>query len=72
MQQAKRTIENNVTLDKLIHWKIRLAFLKTANSSALGFTGNQLTEYAWLWGSSPVLNIRKLAKNSGCIIDFLG
>ena len=43
-QQAKKTIENNVALDKLIHYKIRLDFLKTANSSLLGFPGNQLTE----------------------------
>ena len=28
----KRTIENNVALDKLIHWKIRLVFLRMANS----------------------------------------
>ena len=41
--QSKKTIENNVALDKLIHWKIRLAFLMTANSGVLGLTSNQLT-----------------------------
>ena len=28
--QVKKTIESNVALDKLIHWKTRLAFLSTA------------------------------------------
>ena len=48
--KAKKTVESNVALDKLIHWKIRLAFLWTANSSALGLTINQLTKDAWLLG----------------------
>ena len=69
--QANETIEN-VALDKIIHWKIRLAFLRTANSGALGFTGNQLTEDAWLLGSSPIFNIRKLTKNSGAHYRFFG
>ena len=34
-QQAKKTVENNVALDKLIHWKIRLSFLRTVNSGVL-------------------------------------
>ena len=67
-QQAKKTIENNVALDELI----RLAFFWTANSSVLGFTGNQLTEDAWLLGSFPIYNLRKLMKNNMHIIDFLG
>ena len=62
----------NVALDEFIHWKIRLAFLRTANSGALRFTSNQLTEDAWLLGLSPIFNIKKLMKNSACIIDFLG
>ena len=54
---SKESIESNVALDKLIHWKVRLAFLSTANSSALGLTGNQLTKDAWLLGSSPILTL---------------
>ena len=34
-QQAKKTVQNNVALDKLIHWKIRLSFLRTVNSGVL-------------------------------------
>ena len=62
--QAKKTIENNVALDKLIHLKIRLAFLRLANSGAVGLPGNQLTEDAWLLGSSPIFNDRELMKDS--------
>ena len=52
------------TSKKKTYQKIRLAFLRTAICSALGFTGNQLTEGAWLFGSSPIFNVRKLTKNS--------
>ena len=45
--QAKKTIEY-VALDKRIHWKIRLAFLRMAYSGALGFSCNQQTKDAWL------------------------
>ena len=72
MQQAKKTIENNVALDKLIYWKIRLAFLRIVNSGVLGFTDNQLSKDAWLLRLYPIFNVRKLTKNSMGIIDFLG
>ena len=62
----------NVALDEFIHWKIRLAFLRMANSGALRFTSNQLGEDAWLLGLSPIFNVTKLMKNSACVIDFLG
>ena len=38
--QAKKIIGSNVALDKLIHLKIKLAFLRIT----LGLTGNQLTK----------------------------
>ena len=62
---------NVVALDKLIHWKIRLAFPRTTNSGALGLTGNQLTDDAWLMGPSLIFNVRRLTKNSARIIGFL-
>ena len=40
---------------------MRLAFLSTATSGALGLTGNQLTKGAWLLGSSPTFNVRKIS-----------
>ena len=36
----------------------------------MGFTSNQLTEDAWLLGTSLIFNIRKLMKINKCIIDF--
>ena len=39
-------MKNIVALDELFLWKIRLVFHGTANSGAMGFTGNQLTEDA--------------------------
>ena len=57
-------MENKVALDKLILCKIRLSFLRMANSGALGLTGNQLTKDAWLLETSPIFNVRKLMKNS--------
>ena len=63
---AKKSIASNVALDKLIHWMVRLAFLRMG----LGFTRNQLTEDAWLLRSSPIFNVRKLMKNSAHIKDF--
>ena len=62
-QQSKKTIEN-VALGDLFIKRLRLAFLRTANSSALGFTGNQLTEDAWLLDGPPSLtreNWQKIA-----------
>ena len=62
-QQSKKTIEN-VALDDLFIKRLRLAFFRTANSSALGFTGNQLTEDAWLLDGPPSLkreNWQKIA-----------
>ena len=47
-------------------------FWRNNNSSALGFTGNQLTEDTWLLGLSPIYNVRKVTNNSVDIIDFLG
>ena len=41
------------------------------NSGVLGLTGNQQTEDAYMLGSSPIFNVRKLMKNSVLIIDFL-
>ena len=67
MPQAKKTIKGNVALDKRIHWRIRLAFLRTA----LGLIVNQLTEDSWQLGSSPTFDVRKLTKNIACIMDFL-
>ena len=49
---------------------MRLAFLRTAYSVVLGFTGNQLTKDACLLGLSPIFKVRKLVKNSMCIVDF--
>ena len=63
---------NVVALDKLIHWKIRLAYPRTNNSGALGLTGNQLTDDAWLMEMTLIFNVRRLTKNSARIIDFLG
>ena len=60
--RSKKAMENNVALDKVTNWKIRLAFLTTANSSTLGFTSNQLTEDAWFLGSSPIYSVRKMTK----------
>ena len=70
--QAKKTIESNVVLDKLIAWKIRLAFLRRANSRALGITVDQQANDAWLLGLSSIFNIIKLRKNSAHLVDFLG
>ena len=47
-----------------------LAFLSAANCRALGLTGNQLTKAAWPLGLSPDFYVRKLTKNSTCIIGF--
>ena len=69
--QTKKNIENNIALDKLIHWKIRLGFLRTVNSGALMFTGNQPTKDTWLLQSSSIFKVRKLTKNSTRIWDFL-
>ena len=52
--QAKKTMKNNVALDKLILWNIRLAFLGTSNSGALGLPGSILTKDAWPLGSPPL------------------
>ena len=41
------------------------------NSSALEFTGNKVTEDAWLLGLSPIYNVRQLTKNSGHINNIL-
>ena len=72
MPHAKKTIENNVALGKLIHWKVRLAFLRTANSAALMLTSNELTKEARLLGMSPIFNTRQLTKTNMHITDFLG
>ena len=47
-------MKNNVALDKLIVWKIRLAFLGTSNSGVLGPIASQPTKDAWPPGSRPL------------------
>ena len=69
---SKETIERSVASDKLIHWKITLAFLSTAHSGVLELNGKQLTKDAWLLRSSPIFNVRKLTKNSARVLDFFG
>ena len=46
-------------------------FWENNNSSALGFTGNKVTEDAWLLGLSPIYNVRQLTKNSVHINNIL-
>ena len=70
--KAKKSIENNVALENLIHCKIRLAFLSTANFCVLGLTGNQLAKDVWPLGSYSIFNNRKLTKNRMHIRDFFG
>ena len=38
--ETKENYWKYAALDKLIHWKIKIAFLRMANSIALGLTGN--------------------------------
>ena len=38
----------------------------------MGLTGNQLTKDAWLPGSSPIFNVRKLMENGMHITGFFG
>ena len=65
------TIENNVAFDKIIHWKIGLAFPRTANSGALRLTGNQPIKDAWLLGPSTIFKVVKFTKNSAGITGFM-
>ena len=41
---------------------MRLPFRKTANSSAMGFTDNQLTEETWFLGCHPFLTSENCRK----------
>ena len=65
---AKKSIASNVALNKLIHWMVRLAFLRMG----LELTRNQLTGDAWLLRSSPSFNVRKLMKNITHTLKIFG
>ena len=51
--------------------EINVFFGENNNSSALEFTGNKVTEDAWLLGLSPIYNVRQLTKNSVHINNIL-
>ena len=59
---AKKTIINNVAIDKFFHRKIRLDFIRMTNSGGLGLLSNQETKKASLLRLSPIFNVRKLKK----------
>lgn len=59
---AKKTIINNVAIDKFFHWKIRLDFVRMTNSGGLVLISSQETKKASLLRLSPIFNVRKLKK----------
>ena len=64
------TRKENTALKKLFHWEIRLAFLRTANSSALGLTGNQLIEMLVWWDCPPFLKSENWWKIARTLKNF--